>query len=148
MSAESTASVPTMRTIALIACGKGKLSCRAQAQRIYVGALFVKSLAYAGSFNPDAIYILSAKHGLLEREQEIDPYDMSLKTMTRLERKAWADRVYDQLKERSDLKRDRFVILAGKRYRDDLTNRMTHVELPLAGLSIGRQLQFLTPSPT
>jgi hypothetical protein len=133
-----------MKTIVLISCGKKKRSYRTQAQSLYLGALFIKSLAFAKKMNPDAIYILSAKHRLLELEQEIEPYDLTLKTMSSIEVKNWADQVLLQLRLRADLADDRFVFLAGKPYRRYLVPHLTKVEIPMLGLGIGLQLQFLS----
>ena len=132
------------RTIVLIACGKSKLSHRAPAAQIYIGALFVKSLSYARGLNPDTIYILSAKHGLLGLDEEVDPYELSLKFMPKPQRHAWANRVREKLAQSADLQRDRFVVLAGNRYCEDLLPHLAHVERPLIGLPQGKQLQFLT----
>ncbi len=38
---------------------------------------------------------------------------------------------------------DHFIILAGKRYREHLLPHLAHVEIPMEGLPIGKQLQFL-----
>ena len=144
MSVEHIAPVATVRTVVLIACGKRKLGHRATAENIYTGALFVKSLAYARVFKPDAIYILSAKHGLLGLEQEIDPYELSLNFMPKPQRKAWATGVCERLQRLADLQHDRFVVLAGERYCEGIVPYLAHVERPLLGLPQGKQLQFLT----
>ena len=114
------------------------------AREIYIGSLFVKSLAYARSLKPAAIYILSAKHGLLDLEQIIAPYELSLNFMLKPQRKAWANSVCIQLGSITDLQRDSFILLAGSRYCEGLVSYLAHVERPMLGLSQGRQLQFLT----
>lgn len=132
-----------MRTIALISCGKSKLSHRAPARHLYTGSLFRNSLDYARRINADAIFILSAKYGLLELEQAIDPYEKTLKSMSSLDVVRWGEQVLSQLRVRADLATDRFVILAGKAYRSPLAYRLNHVEAPLEGLRFGEQLRFL-----
>lgn len=132
-----------MRTIALISCGKSKLGCSAPACRLYTGALFQKSLAYAHHINADAIYILSANYGLLELVQEITPYEKTLNGMSSSDVARWAESVLEQLRSRTDLATDRFVILAGMAYRSHLVPHLTNVELPLDGLRFGEQLKFL-----
>lgn len=133
-----------MRTIVLISCGKSKRSHRCQAQHLYTGDLFQKSLAYARRIGADAIFILSAKHGLLELEQEIAPYEMTLLGMPALEIARWGDLVLERLRSHAQLT-DRFVILAGMVYRARLVPHLTNVELPLRGLRFGEQLKFLKP---
>ena len=68
--------------IVLISCVSQKLSHRAKAKDLYVSTLFRLNLKYAKILNPDAIYILSAKHGLLSLEQEIEPYEQTLNRKT------------------------------------------------------------------
>ncbi len=132
-----------MRTIVLISCGKTKLKHRAPAGDLYTGSLFRKSLAYARRRNPDAIFILSALHGLLELSQEIDPYEKTLHSMTSHEVSKWAEQVLAQLRLKADLRSDLFVLLAGKKYRSQLVSYFHHSEVPLEGLRFGQQLKFL-----
>jgi hypothetical protein len=57
--------------------------------------------------------------------------------------KAWADSVLEQLKKRADLQNDHFIFLAGDRYRRYLTPHLASYEVPLHGMTIGKQLQHL-----
>ena len=133
-----------MKTIVLISCVSKKLASRAMARDIYISPLFRLNLAYAESLKPDAIYVLSAKHGLLSLDENIAPYDLTLNTMSSGQIRAWAADVVAQLGEVADLKRDRFVFLAGDKYRKFLIPNLTQYEIPMQGLTIGRQLQFLS----
>lgn len=137
-----------MRTIALISCGKSKRRESAPAHQLYTGALFQKSLAYARHMKADEIYVLSALHGLLELTQDIAPYEKTLNGMPYGEVAQWTDRVLVQLRARTNLATDRFVILAGKTYRSRLVPHLTNVELPLDGLRLGEQLRFLKAANT
>lgn len=133
-----------MKTIVLISCVSKKLAHSAKARDLYVSPLFRLNLAYAESLKSDAIYVLSAKHGLLALEDQIDPYELTLNTMGIGQIRAWAAGVLSQLAAVADLKRDRFVFLAGDKYRKFLVSHLTHFEVPMEGLTIGRQLQFLS----
>ncbi len=101
-----------MRKIILISCVSKKLSHKASARHLYISPLFKKNLAYAQRLNPDAIFVLSAKFGLVDLDQEIEPYDLTLNTMSADQIKVWAVRVLTQLSERADLSQDHFVFLA------------------------------------
>jgi cytoplasmic iron level regulating protein YaaA (DUF328/UPF0246 family) len=92
----------------------------------------------------ESIYILSAKHGLLPFSTIIEPYEVTLNRMPKSEREAWRIRVLQQLHEALSLKTDRILMLASARYREGLVEQMQNVEVPMAGLSQGRQLKFLT----
>ena len=70
-----------MRKIVLISCVSKKLVHAAKVRDIYVSPLFRLNLAYAESLKPDAIYVLSAKHGLLPLDDQIEPYELTLNTM-------------------------------------------------------------------
>lgn len=70
------------RKIILISCASKKLPIRSKAKDLYISTLFDLNLKFAYSMKPDAVYILSAKHGLLHLETEIDPYNLPLNDMT------------------------------------------------------------------
>lgn len=131
------------QTVTLISCGSRKLLHRSKAKHMYVGPLFKYSLEYALLLTPDHIFILSAKHGLLSLEQEIEPYDQTLNRMTVSDIQMWADKVLKQIEQRCSLDTTQFVLLAGQRYRKYLEPHMQNVQTPLAGLTIGKQLQKL-----
>ncbi len=116
---------------------------RAKARDLYVSTLFKLNLRYANSLRPDKIYVLSAKHGLLELEREIEPYEQTLNNMRTAEIKEWASNVLQQLKSVSSLEEAEFIFLAGDKYRKYLVPHMKNAVIPLEGLRIGEQLQRL-----
>jgi cytoplasmic iron level regulating protein YaaA (DUF328/UPF0246 family) len=130
-----------MKKIILISCVKSKLSHPAKARDLYISNLFRSSLAYAQSLKPDKIFILSAKYGLLELDEQIKPYELTLKTMPAAEVKAWSIRVLASLRQKADLKNDLFIFLAGDKYRKYLIPELAHYQIPLEGLSFGQQLR-------
>ena len=131
------------RKIILISCASKKLPTRSKAKDLYISTLFNLNLRFAYSMNPDAVYILSAKHGLLNLETAIDPYNLTLNNMTQREIKEWALKVISQLDAVADLSNDHFIFLAGDKYRKYLVPSLRSYEVPLEGLPIGKQLQFL-----
>lgn len=133
-----------MAKIVLISCVSKKLHQRSRAQDLYISPLFKKELAYAKMLNPDKIFILSAKHGLLRLNKEIEHYDKTLNKMRSNEIKEWANLVLNQLKKLTDLKNDEFIFLAGNNYRKFLLPEIEHYNIPMQGLSFGKQLQWLT----
>jgi cytoplasmic iron level regulating protein YaaA (DUF328/UPF0246 family) len=133
-----------MKKIVLISCVSQKRSRRSKAKDLYISALFKKNLAYARRLRPDAIYILSAKYGLLDLETEIDPYNLTLTIMPAGEIRKWADRVLQQLQQVANLQDDHFIFLAGMKYRKYLIPHLRSYEVPLEGLPIGKQLQALS----
>jgi hypothetical protein len=132
------------RLVALIQCGKRKRPLRSQAAELYIGSLFVKSLAYARHRGAGLIFILSAEHGVLALETEIEPYEKTLKNMGIAERVAWRNRIVEQLRAKTMVESDRFLVLASSPYREGLEPVLRHMEVPMVGMRQGIQLQFLT----
>lgn len=110
---------------------------------MYISALFQKNLQYAKSLNPEKIFILSAKYGLLKLDEEVEPYDKTLNKMRSYEIKEWANSVLSQLQKVFDLNKDEFVFLVGKDYRKFLLPSINNYKIPMLGLSIGKQLKWL-----
>lgn len=133
-----------MKQIVLISCVSKKLEYKSKAKDLYVSPLFRKNLEYAISLRPDNIFILSAKYGLVGLNEEIEPYDMTLNKMRSNEIKEWAKRVLIQLNKSTDLQIDKFIFLAGNNYRKFLLSDITNYKIPMEGLPIGKQLQWLT----
>jgi hypothetical protein len=129
--------------VILVACASKKLQTSAKARDLYISTLFKYSLAYAESLKPNAIFILSAKHGLVHPDWKLAPYDETLNMKKEAIIEVWAKNVLSQLCRVSDLETDEFILLAGERYRKFIVPHLCHAKIPLAGLGIGRQLQFL-----
>lgn len=132
-----------MKRIVLISCVSKKLSYKTQAQNLYCSPLFKYNLQYAHLMKPDKIFILSAEYGLTELEEVIAPYDKTLNNMRTAEVKDWARRVFEELKMEVDLKSDEIIFLAGDKYRKYLLPHIKHYKIPMEGMTIGKQLQYL-----
>jgi len=128
--------------IALISCVSKKENNKQKAKEMYVSPLFKSAYAYAKKQGVDRIFILSAKYGLLSEDEVIEPYDETLNEKTVNEVKQWAEKVIKDLSKKADLKNDRFLILAGERYRKFIISHLTNCRIPLEGLPIGKQLKF------
>ena len=133
----------SVQHIVLISCVKTKRNAPAKAKDLYVSNLFRKWWAFALTLRPDHIYILSALHGLVDPEREIEPYQKTLNTMPIADVRRWAGNVIESLERIANLQTDRFTFLCGERYRRYLTPHLHHVDVPLEGLGNGKQLAFL-----
>ncbi|MFW6116992.1 MAG: DUF6884 domain-containing protein [Thermoproteota archaeon] len=133
-----------MKSLGLVSCTKSKKNHPCRASEMYSPSdLFSKAYSYAQK-NYDSVAILSAKYGLLLPEDEIEPYDLTLNTMSAKERREWADRVFKQMKNRLNLEEfDTIYFHAGKKYRQYLILKLKKIglrcEVPLAHLGIGKQ---------
>jgi cytoplasmic iron level regulating protein YaaA (DUF328/UPF0246 family) len=133
-----------MKKVTLISCVSKKLNFKSEAQDLYQSPLFKKNLAYAKKINSDEIYILSAKYGLLKLNDKIEPYDKTLNKMSVSEKKKWSNEVYQELQKSEVINNTNFIFLAGENYRKYLVEKLAYYEVPMKGLQIGKQLQFLT----
>lgn len=121
-----------MKTIYLISCTRRKLPHKAKVRNLYQESPWFKNaLGYAEKQKPDAIYVISAKHGLLTLEKEIEPYDVNLNDFSENENKKWAERVLKDLAKVADLSKDKFIILAENTYRKNLVVKLKNYEIPL-----------------
>ena len=134
------------RRIYLVSCVSQKTPYPAPAQDLNTSIWFQKARAYVlKSGSP--WFILSAEHGLVHPDDVLTPYDKTLNNMGAAERRAWAEKVQSQMGQ-SLPDADEVVILAGTRYREHLEDwlhpRFARVQVPMRGLQIGKQLQWLT----
>lgn len=132
--------------IVLISCVSKKLPRKAKAKELYISPLFKLNLQYAKSLQPDEVFILSAKYGLLDLNDEIEPYNETLNKKSNKKIKLWAEKVIEKLKQEADLEKDEFIFLAGEKYRKYLLPKIKNSEIPLQNLGIGKQLKFLKES--
>ncbi len=94
----------------------------------------------------DQWFILSAEYGLLEPDEVVEPYDRTLKSMSKAERKEWSEEVLEQLFMYL-APGDDVWFFAGKHYREflmrGLHNEGMSFYAPLEGMGIGQQKQWL-----
>lgn len=134
------------RRIVLVACASSKRPEEARAEDLYTSALFAKSKEWAKRHG-DAWLILSALHGVVRPEQVLQPYEQSLAGTSAPERRMWALWVHESLLLEHVQAGDTVVFLAGQLYRQGVEEALVaadvHVEVPMRGLTIGRQLAWL-----
>lgn len=131
--------------VGFIACAKTKASFAMPAGALYASPLYRKSLLAALDLS-DRVYILSAKHGVLDPQTLIEPYDLTLKTIPRSQRQEWGREAGKRLDEILS-RRDIVTLICGEEYieplRPDLERIGVSVEEPLGRLSLGQRLQRL-----
>jgi hypothetical protein len=133
--------------IGLVGCVKKKAGVPMPASDLYISELFKGRRRFVER-SCDRWWILSALHGLVHPGELLAPYDYTLKTTTRPERRAWAHRVLHELDERERLQPGDVVeVHAGVEYRDfglvaGLKDRGVDVVVPALGMTQGRQLGF------
>ena len=134
------------KTIALISCGKNKLTKNSAAKDLYVGDLFKKARMYSEKHH-DQYFILSALHELLDPETKIDPYNYTLNDLSKDQILAWSNNVFEQVVRIVGESKDiEISIYAGDKYRKYLVPLLEQyglkINIPLKGLGIGQQLAW------
>jgi hypothetical protein len=136
-----------MARIVLLSCSKSKTPYKAPAQELYSASpMFQKTLEYGKSLKPDKMYILSAKHHLVDLNQKLAPYDLTLKDFTAEEKAKWGDEVYKEMKQRGiNPEKNKFIFLAGNEYIKPLLKYIpeSNVETPMGGKRFGERLKWL-----
>jgi hypothetical protein len=130
--------------IYLVSCVSRKSITAAPSRELYVSPWFIAVRRYVEATG-DPWYVLSAKYGLVGPMQLLAPYDETLNSMKIGERRSWASRVTTQMDQFMPSVQT-LVVFAGLRYREflmDYLNRRWTVEVPMEGLRIGKQLQWL-----
>ena len=138
-----------MRTIVFLSCCKSKLDHPAPARELYTGALFRKALAYAEQvLYADAIYVFSAKYGVVGVDEVIAPYSLVMKNsgtikedgigMTAAAIKEWRAKVIPQVE--ALVGQHRPIYLCNSSYREG----MPAGNIPMEGMVFGQCLQWLT----
>ena len=136
--------------IGLVGCVKSKGPTRARARDLYVSPLFRGRRCYVER-TCSRWYVLSARHGLVDPIELLDPYDESLTNASSSRRRDWGDAVLNALDDVVvDHREVTYEIHAGAAYRDHglvdgLRSRGAAVEIPAKGLSQGEQRAFYAP---
>lgn len=96
----------------------------------------------------DRWFVLSAKHRLVDPDDLLDPYDVTLIGASTAVKREWTNVVLEELDERLGyLGKHTFEIHAGRDYwgyglLEGLERSGAKVTIPTKGLGIGKQLSF------
>lgn len=107
-------------TLWLASCGDAKLDHAAPARELYSGDLTRKQIAFASTRGssidgPAACMIVSAKHGLVDLDETIEPYEARLTKLSKGELADWRAMIIEQLADAGCLGATIFV-MAGAPY--------------------------------
>jgi hypothetical protein len=134
------ASRPQQRLI-IVGCGRTKAPTPTLAGALYTGSYHAacRRAAAALARQDDTVMILSAKHGLLDLDEHVAPYELTLGQPGAVT----ADQVRQQATERGLLMAP-VTVLAGRAYARLVTEVWPGAAQPLAGTrGIGEQLHRL-----
>lgn len=129
--------------IIFLSCTKKKMDRKCKASEMYSPSQWFRGgYKYAKSLKPDKIYILSAKYGLLEEDDIIEPYEKTLVSARDKEIKRWSLMVARQIQEKQIDTRQQAVFLCGKNYRKYISRLFPNNVAPLEHLGIGKQMAY------
>lgn len=135
-----------MSSICLVSDSKSQRHMKSLAENLFSSALFQKSKAYATT-KCTRWYILSARYGLIEPNQLIEPYGMMFDDLPGEQKFKWGQQVLASILQQRIVTYDVIVLLAGASYQayllPVLQARRYTVETPLKGLSAVDQLAWL-----
>jgi cytoplasmic iron level regulating protein YaaA (DUF328/UPF0246 family) len=136
---------PDPITFVLISCSKSKLATKAPARELYTGGLFQKAVAWAER-HQHPWFIVSALYGLVTPDQELNPYDFTLKQLRAREREAWGQRTISALDKYTATGSHAFLIMP-ELYRRNIQSALLQYgityENPVKGMRIGQQKRWL-----
>lgn len=129
--------------IIFISCTKKKQDHPCKAQEMYQASQWFKGgWKYAKSLHPDAIYILSAKYGLLRPDDMISPYEQTLNAARDADIRKWSMMVANQIQKAGIDRSQETIFLCGTNYRKYIKNLFKNHSAPCSHLGIGKQMQF------
>ena len=136
--------------VVLLGCVKSKAATLQPARALYTSPLWHRRLSYAERAGLPW-FVLSAKHGVVDPDDVISPYDVSLRAATSAYRAAWGEFVAQQLATRFSLRGLVVEVHAGDPYVDAVRGPLTRlgaiVEDPVDASSMGETLAWYDAPP-
>jgi uncharacterized protein DUF6884 len=126
--------------LVVIPCGSRKLGLPARAADMYVGSYHRACRKAADALQPERLLILSARYGLLDLDDVIEPYDTPHGTADAVT----AQGLVEQATARDIVLLDPVVALGGARHVGLVRTVWPHARAPLAGAGgMGQQMARL-----
>lgn len=135
-----------MKHVVVAQCTKKKRSGGLMpAKELYYDSDYFRKQRHYAEEVGDSWYIQSAKHGLLDPDKMVGPYQKHVSDLSNP--KEWAANVAVQLAQNEDPGRCVVTLLCGKQYTDPLTPELERhgfdIREPLRGMGIGERKQWL-----
>lgn len=126
--------------IVVVSCGARKRDHPSKAGDLYTGPYAGAALRWARSVVPThAIYILSAKYGLVPHDRVIEPYEMTLRD----QRAVGADVIAAQAASFGVAGQTDVVVVGGRGYVELARTVWPTARAPFAGIGMGQQMSLL-----
>lgn len=129
--------------VVLLCSANRKAPHPAPAWDLYRSEFFRLGKAFAQQYQPNRIFILSAAHGLVPAEQELQPYTMTMSALGQGDVKTWGKLIATQLDEQIDLQRHQVMVLGLGRFANPIVRHLPHSTAPLARMTLEGAMNFL-----
>jgi hypothetical protein len=134
-----------LRNVYLLTCSRRKTENAATAKDLYTSPSFIAARKIAEK-EGNIWYIISAKHGLIDPEKKIEPYDLSLQSLSEIEKEKWALKVVNSIIKNLDAN-DKIIFLGDDFYFNYLYEKLQlagfNVTSPLFGKTIDEKMHWL-----
>jgi hypothetical protein len=129
--------------IVVVSCGARKRDKPSRAGDLYTGPYAGAALRWARSVAPvHAIFILSAKYGLVPHDRVIEPYEMTLRD----QRAVGSDVIAAHAAAFGVAGQTDVIVVGGRGYVELARTVWPTARAPFAGLGMGRQMSLLRQS--
>lgn len=135
---------PKTQYVGLVGCGKKKRSCRCSAENLYLGGPTREAIRWIKR-NCSSWGILSAKYGFLLPSEEIDPYELSLDSLSSKERAEWGSRTSQRIADKFG--RTTFLCIAKNSYLENLGLEVLSVFSNFGTFGPGLRMKWLKQNP-
>jgi hypothetical protein len=136
----------TKKKVVFVSCVGQKQKGTHSAKDLYQSTWFHKARRYAEDVG-DQWLVLSAKHGVVAPDDQIADYDVTLNKMDVKSRMVWGNEITKYVLKNYLPQDHKLIFLAGRKYREFTTPYLRNcgydIEVPMMGLGIGQQLQWL-----
>lgn len=135
----------SLSDVYLLTCSRRKLNKSAAAKDLYISPSFIAARKIAEK-RGDSWYIISAKHGLIDPELKLKPYDVSLSSFSEDEIEKWSSNVVKSITNNLNIN-DKIIFLGDDFYFNSLSEKLCSVGFvahsPLLGKTNDEKLHWL-----
>lgn len=134
--------------VVLLCSANRKTAHPAPAITLYRSEFFRLGRSYAQSFSPQAIFVLSARWGLVPADHILAPYPETMSSFeTSQAIQVWADEIVHSLHHNLSVDRSHIVVLGLRKFAYPIATQLPHASMPLDGMNYVQALNYLRSYP-
>lgn len=134
-------------TVAIIPCTNQKSEVPGKARDVWIGGHFQLILAHAEIFY-DRVLVMSYKYGLISPDQEIEPYDIDIRSGSPGDKLRWWYRMREDIRELAKTDPLLVALYTGSIERERIMREFVRsgirqVIVPLDGATVGKRMEMV-----